>query len=308
MEQILKIKSDKLKVLVSPEVGGSIYSFEYYHGDDWLNIMRPTPRTALESKEAGDFSSYNLIPFSNRIENGILRYKGREYRLAINNDDGHTIHGEVWQRPLKVTYNDNSRIVLTFDSRDFDDMSWPFPFYSEITYELIDEDSLAIHLLIKNIGETTMPAGMGIHPYFMRRLTESDNKVELRMPIKGIYPGDTTIPTGTYVDVEERLDFSKGRELTDDFLDNCFAIGDDDIIITWPGSGVQLTMKKDAIFSHGIIYCPMDNKDFFAIEPVTNCNNGFNMDEKGIKNTGTVHLAPGEILEGTIELRLGDIK
>src|SRR5690606_5151104 len=112
---------------------------------------------------------------------------------------------------------------------------------------------------------------------------------------------------GTYVDVEDRLDFSQGKELTEDFLDNCFAIGEDDIVITWPGSGVRVTMKKDNIFGHGIIYCPLDNKDFFAIEPVTNCNNGFNMEEQGTENTGTIHMAPGEVIEGNIEIHISDI-
>ena len=306
MDHILKLETSKIKVLISPEVGGSIYSLDYCHNGKWLNVMRPTSRTALENKEAGDFASYNLIPFSNRIENGVLQYRGKEYKLEINNDDGHTIHGEVWQRPLRVSHSDSSKINLTFDSNDFDDISWPFPFYSEITYELI-EDILSINLLIENKGESTMPAGMGIHPYFMRRLTDADSKVELRMPIKGIYPGDTTIPIGTYVDVEDRLDFSQGKELTEDFLDNCFAIGEDDIVITWPGSGVRVTMKKDNIFGHGIIYCPLDNKDFFAIEPVTNCNNGFNMEEQGTENTGTIHMAPGEVIEGNIAIHISDI-
>lgn len=308
MENILTLESDKLRVLISPVVGGSIFSMEYKYEGEWLHIMRPTTSSALKEGNSGDFASFNLIPFSNRIENGLLKYRGREYVLDINNPDGHTIHGEVRQRALKVEHSDSSKIIMSFKSDDFDDISWPFPFYAEIVHELIGDSCLSTYMKLKNVGEITMPGGMGIHPYFMRKLTDVDNRVDLCMPIKGIYPGDTTIPTGHYVDVEERLDFSEGKELTDEFLDNCFAIGNGDITISWPGSGISLKMEKDDIFSHGIIYCPKEEKEFFAIEPVTNCNNAFNMAEAGIKDTGTIYIEPGDSIEGSIKIEIKDTK
>lgn len=303
---MIALESNKLRVLISPKVGGSISSMKYNYRGEWVDVMRPTPSTAIERREAGAFASFNLIPFSNRIENGILQYRGKEYILEINNPDGHTIHGEVWQRPLKVIHRDSTKVVLSFESEEFADVSWPFPFYSEITYELVEENCLAITILLRNVGNSTMPGGIGMHPYFMRRLTEADNRVDLRMPIKGIYPGDTTIPTGHYIEVEDKLNFTQGRELTDDFLDNCFAIDNGDIVISWPGSGICVIMEKDDIFSHGIIYCPKDEKDFFAIEPVTNCNNAFNMAEQGIDETGTIYIEPGASIEGTVKIKIED--
>lgn len=304
MKNILQLESDKLRVLISPQVGGSIYSMEYRHMNEWVHIMRPSPDSALDQSNSGEFASFNLIPFSNRIEDGMLKYYGKEYALEVNNPDGHTIHGEVRQRRLDVEYVDSSKLIMSFNSKNFEDISWPFPFYSKVIYELIDDNCLSIYMLLKNTGETTMPGGMGIHPYFMRKLTDADERVDLNMPIEGIYPGDTTIPTGHYIDAEDRLDFSQGRELTDEFLDSCFAIGGGDIIIEWPGSGICLTIEKDDIFSHGIIYCPKDEKEFFAIEPVTNCNNAFNMAEAGIEDTGTKYIEPGESIEGTIKLKV----
>ena len=306
MEDIVTLKSGKLRVMISPKVGGSIFSMEYKYRGEWIHIMRSTPHSSLERCVPGDFASFNMIPFSNRIENGLLKYRGKEYALEINNPDGHTIHGEVRHRGLDVKYVDGSKIIMSFDSRDFDHISWPFPFYSEIAYELTSDNCLSIHMMLKNIGESTMPGGMGIHPYFMRQLTNADSRVDLYMPIIGIYPGETTIPTGHYVDVEDRLDFSNGRELTDEFLDSCFAIGDGDIEISWHGSGIGLRMKRDSIFDHGIIYCPKDNREFFAIEPVTNCNNAFNMAEAGIEDTGTIYIEPGDSIEGTIEIYIED--
>lgn len=307
MEGIVKLERDKLRVLISPKVGGSIFSMEYNCDGEWVHIMRPTPISSLEESIPGDFSSFNMIPFSNRIENGLLKYRDRDYLLRINNPDGHTIHGEVRNRELVVEDEDALSITLGFDSMNFEGISWPFPFYSQVTYELGDENNLLIHMVLKNTGESTMPGGMGIHPYFMRRLTYKDDKVDLLMPIRGIYPGGGTIPTGHYVGVEERLDFSSGRELTDEFLDSCFALEDGDIQISWPESGIGVHMIVDSIFSHGIVYCPKDNTDFFAVEPVTNCNNAFNMAEMGIEDTGTIYIEPEGSIEGTIEIKVENL-
>ena len=304
MKDTITLKSDKLKLVVSPKVGGSILSMEYKYNGEWVHIMRPTPISSLERELPGDFASFNMIPFSNRIENGILKFKEREYILEINNPDGHTIHGEVRNKALNIKSESSTEAIMSFCSEDFDDISWPFPFYSEVGYRFLDENTISIDMILKNIGMSTMPGGMGIHPYFMRKLSDSDEEVILTMPIKGIYPGEDTIPTGHYVDVSEELDFSDGKVLTDDFLDNCFALGDSDIAIKWPGSNIILRMEKDSIFTHGIIYCPQDDKDFFAIEPVTNCNNAFNMVEMGIEDTGTIYIEPGESIKGSIKIQV----
>jgi aldose 1-epimerase len=61
-------------------------------------------------------------------------------------------------------------------------------------------------------------------------------------------------------------------------------------------------MERDAVFKHIVLYCPVGER-FFALEPVTNCNNGFNMAEEGIEDTGTIELEPGEEIRGEIYFR-----
>ena len=299
LKELIELSNSHIKVIISPRVGGSIYAMQYKLGDKWVDIMRPTPKEALQAGNPSPFSSFNLIPYSNRIEKAVLRYSGKEYRLKVNNDDGHAIHGEMRTRPLDIKAEGDNQIILSLDSRDFSDIIWPFPFYSEIKYA-ISENSFTMDLMLENVGDEIMPCGMGIHPYFMRKLNDKDDKVILKMQNIGVYPGETCIPTGHWIDVPEYMDFRQGQELSSDFLDRCFRIEHDDITIEWPKNGITLKMVFDEIFKHCIVYCPPDKPGYFAVEPVTNANNAFNMDEEGIEDTGSIYLSPGEKVNGRI--------
>jgi len=303
MDKIVVLENDCIKVQVCPEVGAGIYAMEYKRRGQWVHIMRPTPPSAVDAAAAGEFSSFNMIPYSNRIENALLFYNGKEYRLEPNTPEGHRIHGDVRDKAWKVELLEQERLAVSFDSRDYADVSWPFPFAAKMEFWL-EGNRFLTKMEVRNTGEETMPAGMGIHPYFMRKLTEKDEVVEVRFPVKGVYPGPTTIPTGPWTEIPERIDFSTKKALSTDFLDRCYRVAPGDSIIEWPASGVRLTITPEEIFKHLILYCPKHEHGYFAVEPVTNCNNGFNMAEKGIQDTGTLYIEPGQSIEGTIAMKV----
>ena len=60
--------------------------------------------------------------------------------------------------------------------------------------------------------------------------------------------------------------------------------------------------RADTIYEHLIAYAPPE-QPFFAVEPVTNANDGFNLFEQGIAGSGVFVLEPGEQQSGTIRLR-----
>lgn len=292
------LKSDRLEAVICPGIGGSIHSLKYNKNGKWLDVMRPTPQEAVDNRDSGAFASFHLMPYSNRIENGKLVFRGMEYTLRTN-EEGHAIHGDVHDKPWKILSATESELLLSFDSRDFDDINWPFPFSCKMGFG-VKENMFTMFFSIKNEGDEPAPAGLGTHPYFVKRLTDADKEVLLTLPQKGLYPGNTPIPTGTWIDLPPHLDFTRERALDDNqFIDNCFRAKQSSTIIKWPGTGVRLTMDASSCFEHLVFYTPL-NKDFFAVEPVTNCNNGFNMAERGIRDTGTVILNPGEKLYGTV--------
>ena len=61
--QCLKIRSKSLEAVICPEVGASIAALRYNLNGKWVDIMRPTPQTAIDAKMPGDFSSFHLPIF-----------------------------------------------------------------------------------------------------------------------------------------------------------------------------------------------------------------------------------------------------
>jgi len=297
VNDLVKIKNECLQVEVSPVVGASIFSMKYNREGEWVDIMRPTPEEAVANKDVGSFASFNLFPYSNRIEDGLLKFKRDEYQLG--DEDNHAIHGESRTRPWQVIELNESSVLLEFDSAQYKDISWPFPFAARIEYK-VEGNSFIVRTSLKNEGAQLMPGGMGIHPYFMRNITGEVEKVKLDMETIGLYPGETQIPTGHWVNPPEKWNFTGNRELTTEFLDNCFLAGTGPIRITWQDSNLELLIERDEIFKHVVIYCPT-GEEFFALEPVTNCNNGFNMAEEGIEDTGTIEIEPGKAAVGEIK-------
>ena len=144
---------------------------------------------------------------------------------------------------------------------------------------------------------------MGIHPFFMKKLTPEDDAVILKVPARAYIPViHHTYPAGGLT-CRKNWIFPE-KELGSLHIDNCYRVFHAPSVIKWPGSRVTLTLDADDIFKHTIIFSPGNSADFFAIEPVTNCNNGFNMDDRGIEDTGTIHLKPGEAIEGNISIRM----
>ena len=297
------IRNDQTAVSVCPEVGSSICSMRFLLNGKWVDIMRPTPQGAMEAKDPGAFSSFHLMPYSNRIENGILHFRGKTLSLFRNDADGHAIHGVVRDMPWKVRSEDGQQLEVGLDSREQENVNWPWPFSCRMMFRL-SGNVFTIRFCIRNEGSEVMPVGFGTHPYFSRKLTGQDDRVLVKLPVKGLYPGNTPIPTGKWIPVPRELDFSEERILREDRLvDNCFRAGEGSVMVQWPGSGVAMTMEADPVFENLILYAP-PGKPFFAIEPVTNCNNGFNMAESGVDDTGTICLRPGEEAAGNIRITI----
>jgi aldose 1-epimerase len=303
MQELITIKNDLLEVSISPLAGGSIYSFKYCLDGSWTDMMRATSPNAVKARNAGEFSSFCLIPYSSILENGVLNFKGSSYKLYTHNESEHRGHGELRYKPCKVTEISEQRVVLTFDSRDFNSILWPFPFITTVEY-LVDGNSFKMNITLKNTGNSDMPGGLGIHPYFVRNLAGTKQDIITRIPMKGVYPGEDQIHSGTWEDQPECHEFTEGKILSGAHLDKCYRIYEDPSIIEWTKTGLKLSINSSSLFGHVVIYCPPDDESSFAVEPVSHCNNAFNMHEAGIKDTGTVIIKAGEEIEGTIEIAI----
>jgi aldose 1-epimerase len=294
------LETEALRATVLPEAGASIVGLAVRLRDEWVPVMRETPPAALQSLNSSDMASFVLTPYSNRIEDARFTFAGREYRLRPNTPDGHAIHGDVRKRPWRVRSAERDRIALSFDSRDFPDVNFPFPFAVDLDYALAG-DRFETEVALLNTGGSPMPAGVGFHPYYRRALLDPGEQVELEARVAAVYP--ELVPTTGPRPLRAHEDFSRSRPLGDADLDACFAGWDGRARITWPRSGVVAEIECDAPLGHLILFTP-PGKRFFAVEPVSNANNGFNLLAAGVEGAGVVVLGPAEELRARYRLRL----
>ncbi len=285
----MKLTNGKIRVTLVPEIGGSITECAINRDGPWIPIMRTGEEPLTRSSNA---SSFVLIPYSNRLREGRFTFEGIEYQLR--GAEKHAIHGDVRDRPLNVLENTNEKVALGFNSESCEDMNFPFPFSVKMVYAL-ENLCFSSRIELTNIGNTSMPAGCGFHPYFNRQLAGSTGEVELQFTVGGVYPGDSPLPTGAAVLLQPDQDFTVQRPL-DVELDGCFAGWNREAAIDWPGSGIKAKIQADPGLDHVILYSPK-GKSFFAFEPVTNANDGFNLFDRGVKDCGVVVLQPGETLK-----------
>lgn len=293
------LESDALRLALAPRLGGSVLAFALRRSDAWLPLWRPAPPSPSRANEC---ASYVLVPYSNRLRDGRFVFEGKTWQLA--NAQRHALHGDAFHRPWRVAEASPAHARLSLATRDFPDFDFPFPFRVEATWSL-EGDTLAASLAVTHAGSGRMPAGVGWHPYFVRALDAGASEVELEAWLPRIYPGEPPVPmlpTGPPRPVTPATDFRRARPV-DVVLDDCFAGWDGRARFTWRRSGVAATLEASSRVRHAVIYSPA-SQPFFAFEPVTHANDGFNLMARGGCEDGVVVLGPGETLDASFRLRI----
>jgi aldose 1-epimerase len=303
------LQNDHWQVGVLPDTGASLAFGRVRIGEDWFDLLRPTSLDGVwQSMEC---SSYVLVPWSNRVRDGVLRYGGHEYRLRRTMEDRTAIHGAALDFPWRVESAESTGVVLTFDSTDFVGVNYPWRFSARVEYRL-DGAGLEIATAVRNEDSEPIPVGFGHHPFFQRELTGPGDAVELQVPCREYFELERCLPSAPAVPVEPRVDFTRLRPLGTAFVDDCLTGRDPEapIQLVYPGSGVRVTMRADEVFSNVVVYIPTGER-FFAVEPVTNANDAFNLHAWGVPGSGLIVLEPGRERSGTMRLdvaRIADVR
>jgi aldose 1-epimerase len=301
------IQNEFWKLTISPEFGASPFALEHKINGNWVPIMRPSLPGSLEAGRSTDFSSYTLAPYSNRIRNHVFEFRNRKHQLRPNWHDGQTIHGDVHGEPWKVSQPDSSTLQCEIDSSEISNLNFPFPYRVRCQYKLEGANFVTTLELI-NTGSETMPAGFGIHPYFQRRIPGSNADCQLEFGAGGWYqasdPKDP-IPDSAAGSIPSDKNFLQARAINDQFIDGVYNGFVGLATLVWPGSGYQMKLEADPIFSHFVVFTAPDQT--LALEPVSNATDGFNLHARGIQNVGVRELEPGETMTGSITLRLEQV-
>jgi aldose 1-epimerase len=285
----LRLRSGAIELELAPRLGGAITLLRHAGRD----VLRPADPAALTDPRFA--SCFPLVPFSNRIADARFRFRGRTYELPPNfPPEPHAIHGQGWQGVWEVGDVDARRAELTFRHAV---AGTPFDYRARQLFAL-EDGGLRVSLEVVNAGRGPMPAGLGLHPYF-----ERSDGVVLRARLDRVWLADERNIPNECVPLPERWDFAKAPRLAALEMDNCFCGWDGAAEIRWPETGLTLRIEAEPVFGHLVIYVPR-GEDFFCVEPVSNANDGFNLLDRGVPDTGVRVLEPGETLAGTIRFRV----
>lgn len=292
------------QVGVLPATGASIAFGRVRRRGGWADVLRPTPEPEYGNPSA--CASFPLVPWSNRIKDATFRFAGQAYTLWATSKDGAALHGVGRNHPWTVKSADATHIALKLDTTDLvaegRAVNFPWPFRARIVYRL-DGERFSMEMALRNNGDMPFPAGFGHHPYFVRALSGPHDTAEMEIPCEQYFPADNAIPYGPPQPIEPRLDFRRLRPLEDVHIDDNLTsrIPGRPVLIVYPRSDVAICMRMDPIFENIILFTPME-KPFFAVEPVTNANNGFNLYADGVPGSGVFVLEPGQHARGSITL------
>jgi aldose 1-epimerase len=278
---MFQLRSDALLCEIEPRLGGCIAGL--WLGD--IPVLRSTPAGQLTS--ARDAGSYPLVPFSNRIAQASLLWQGTQHPLVRNNGpEPHAIHGIGWQRPWEVLDSDSDFAMLAYEHRP--DASWPFAFDSSQTLRL-RSGTLELTLSLTNQSRRAAPAGLGWHPYFVKRA-----RSRISFEAAGRWEmGPDKLPT------ERRPAHGLDAQCAFLDIDHCFD--------GWNGA---VHLRDELLHTHvnsglsRLVVFTNDTRDFVAIEPVSHVNNAISLVDAGADaaQLGLAILQPGESISAQMSI------
>jgi aldose 1-epimerase len=279
MDEVV-IADGPLEVTVLPEAGARIHRLRAFGHD----VFRTPADPAIHLDDPFFWGSYVMAPWCNRIEARPTRIGAREVDLASNFPDGTAIHGQVYVRPWADAGDGAFRISAGGDG-------WPW------TYDVgmrvgIHGATLRLDLDLTNTASDPMPAGIGIHPWFLKPV-----RVTVRADR---YFADNLATERDPAPVEGPFDLRRPAAMADG-LDGTWAeLGDPPVEFAWDALGLRATMRTTPAVPYIVAASP-GHIDAVAVEPETHAPQAVRRllgDEPG----GLVMLPPGESLTMAIEL------
>jgi aldose 1-epimerase len=252
---MIALERGSVACTLDPELGGSLLSLSV----DSIDLLRPSP---FKPKDILETACFPLVPFANRIADGRMIFRGRDVVLPADPAaPPHAHHGHGWRRPWRLSDASDGFAELEY-RHDPDD--WPWAYVANQRIALIDSGA-KIELSVTNRSDEDMPAGLGLHPYFVRDEAGTIFISSTRMVTSdrdGIPNGEAPIIAG-----EKSLTSLGGMDnmLLDESGQACLRSG-----------RVLCGLKAEgAVGFH--VYVPV-GENFYCVEPVSHRPNAFASD------------------------------
>ncbi len=263
------------RLVLRPEVGGAVASLTR----DGVPVLRPMPEGSVDVLDAACFP---LTPWANRIAGGSFVFEERLIELPILPAFApHALHGDGWRSAWSVETRDGASITLLHRHQPD---GWPWAYEARQVFTLTGE-GLHIALSMTNLSDTSMPAGLGLHPYFP---VTADTR--LTVQAARVWGGGVDEVPTSLLPVAQVHDWSDGPRVSQaPFVDHAY-VADGAAVLTDDARITTVTASANAGWRH--VYAP--GADFCCIEPVTHRPDAAHAPES--EASGWTVLRPGQTL------------
>jgi len=287
---------------IVPEIGNNLIRFRI----GGRQVLVP-PASLREFRETpGETFRYGtpiLFP-PNRVKGGRIAYRGREYRLPLNEPTNH-LHGELCSRAWEVvdmgaSDEEGAYVTSRFSYSSHPDILayFPHPLKFTVTARLHD-GRLVMSGTIENEGKDEAPFAFGLHPYFSLPFG-SGEEIVLRVPAAEEWPvTNEAFVTGTPTETEFSRELNRGVSISEYPRLGCSLLSLDPAAdrtcrIGMKDRGYSIAYRLGPEFPFVVLFRP-DWAEAFSLEPYTYVTDAFNLPyEPGL--TGAKGIGPGEIV------------
>lgn len=289
---IVWLETAQQRLGLVPALGGGVAAWQW-RGDGRtapFDLWRPWPG---DTDDRYTLASFAMLPWSNRISSGGFEFDGRFHAMAPNRDgEPYPIHGDGWQQPWRLERTAAASAVMHLNSEHFGGN--PYRYEAEQRFTLVD-GGLDQSVAITHRGDTPLPYGVGLHPWFLR-----SPGTRLQARVKGVWLcGADPIPTRHTQDFPPGWDLRAGASAAGTLIDNAYTGWDGHATITWPEQGLALQMHMPALETpagpcppeYCLLYRPPAGPSF-CFEPITQPIDAFHLAGR----PGLVPLQPGQTL------------
>lgn len=282
MEQVT-FSNGTIEVVVLPEVGARIHRLRAFGHD----LLRTPADPAEHARDPFYWGAYVMAPWCNRIEAGEVRVGTSRIAVPSNFPDGSAIHGLVYARPWERRADGGLGVRCDGDG-------WPWAYEVGLAVEVVDQ-AVRIDLALANTSDEPMPAGIGIHPWFLRPLL-----VAIRAD--AVHPSNTdTRPEPE--PVHGPFDLRDVGEMADGLDATWTDLAEPPVELRWPELCIRATMRVTSP-TRFVVAASLGGIDAIAVEPETHAPQGLRRLLNG-EPGGLAMLEPGGVLRLGVELEFG---
>lgn len=292
---IVELRCGRARARIAPALGGRVTACSLVGPDGRAReVLHSYPESHHDLTRWAKGGIYPLLPYSGRVADARLRHAGQEHPLVAHPVAApHALHGPAHRRAWSVEGRSDDEVRLRLHAPADED--WPWPFSARLSVKLA-EHRLRLEVELMNPGSEPMPAGIGCHPYI----------------------ASTASATLQFAAAREWFLTPDGRTrgpgaLASPRFDEPMAVGDQGFTRTfagWAGTATlacgasRLTVTASGSLDHLVVH-RLAGGTFTCIEPVSHVSDAFNLAARGVQETGTRYLEPGEPMRGWMVLASG---